>query len=114
MVFTKKIVVSSGDDNEFNARVLKCIEKVFSSFGDSPKILLYYLLSKDCSLSGNQFVSKSNEFSKCLRKILGDTGYLFTEKLIIAEMEASFEVSIEEGSSLSDAIDQLRGRFLTC
>jgi len=101
-------------DDEFNARILKCIDEVLSSFGDSPRTLLYYMIIKECRLSREQFPLKPVELGECLGRILGETGYRFIERLTIRQIQASFGFSVKEGSNLSEAIDQARIRFVAC
>jgi hypothetical protein len=106
--------VAYPDDRQFDTKILKCIDTVLSTFGDSPRLLLYYIVVKECYLPKDQFPSKPDELSTCLTKILGETGYRFIEMLTIREIQKEFGVSIKQGSSLSQAIDQAKDKFLTC
>ena len=106
--------MAHADEKEFNTKILKCIDKVLSTFGDSPRLLLYYLLVKECFIPKDQFPSKPKELASCLTNILGETGYRLIETLTIREIQTEFNISVPEGSTLSDAVDQARNRFLTC
>jgi len=113
VVFTKKIVASP-DAREFDMQILECIDRVLASFGESPRLLLYYLIINECHLSRDQFSAKPAELADCLTKILGATGYEFVEKLTIREIQTTFRIAVEEGSSLKEAIEQARKSFVTC
>jgi hypothetical protein len=113
VVFTKKIVAFE-DEREFQVQIFGCIDRVFSIFGDSPKILLYHLIAKDCALPKDQFSTKPVELSECLSKILGETGYRFVEGLAIDQIQTTFKIKIKEGSTLPEAIEEARNRFVTC
>jgi len=110
---TKKIVVARGDQ-VFEIRILGCIDKAFSSFGNSPRRLMYHIIAKECALTKEKFTSSPDELTECLRGILGDAGHRLILSLAIREIQESFEISVSENCTLSEAIGKARSKFLTC
>ena len=106
--------MSRQDDTEFNIRILNCIDKVISSFGESPRSLLYYMIVNRCCLQKDDLPFKPLELSECLRKILGDAGGNLIEQLTITQIRSNFGITVRKGCSLAEAIEQARNRFLTC
>jgi hypothetical protein len=106
--------VSSSDDAQFNALVFKCIDAGLSIFGDSTRRLLYYLTVSRCSLHKEDLPIKAEQLADCLRKNMGEAGGRLIEIVAIREIQKTFGISVPKGSTLSEAIKQARGKFLTC
>ena len=68
--------------------------------------------SKTSRAAKEQFAAKPLEIIERLQAILGPTGSSVVDRLIVREIRNKFGLEFRENTSLSDAIQQARTKFL--
>jgi hypothetical protein len=104
--------LSFPDEKGFNAKISQCIGRALDSLGEGIKQSLYYQIQQKYNLPREQITFKPREVIKHLEQILGATGSLFVEKLIIREIRNSFELEFECNIPLTTVIIEARKKFL--
>ena len=104
-------VVNLDEDKGFNGRIIDCIDKALDTFGPGTKATIYYQLREIHGLTSLDFQSKPNVMIDHLREILGVAGSSLIEKLIVKEIKASFDLKMNDSTSLAEAIDKARKKF---
>jgi len=97
----------------FNATIFQCIDRALSALGENAKLALFHQIFSEFGLESSQFRSRPLEVANCLHKILGDVGYSFIEKLIIREINATFNLQLRSGTSLTEAVSEAQKKFLS-
>jgi hypothetical protein len=100
-------------EESFNGAIFECIDRALDILGESPKVALYHQMTKALHLEFCRLQSNPLEITQYIRKILGESGYLFIERLIVQDIARSFGLkNLRSGSSLEEAILEARKNFL--
>ncbi len=106
------IVLNPSQDKGFNARIIDCIDRALDVFGPGSRAAIYYQLTDIHGLSREDFQSRPSIMIDQLRQMLGKTGSVLIEKLIIKEIEKSFSLRPRTGTNLDLTIAEARKKFL--
>ncbi|MEM3506597.1 MAG: hypothetical protein QW589_00315 [Candidatus Bathyarchaeia archaeon] len=81
--------------NEFENKVLRCIDKAIGSLGESVKHAIYWHLEHAKNLKYEEIPKKPEEFIKALESIFGE-GTKVLERIIVREISLEFGTSKSE------------------
>ncbi|HYB04606.1 MAG TPA: hypothetical protein VED17_09090 [Nitrososphaerales archaeon] len=97
----------------FNATIFQCIDRALNTLGENAKLALYYQIGSKLNLDAKQFPTRPLDVAESLHKILGDSGYVFIERLMIREIKVTFDLHLKEGMSFSQVVSHAREKFLS-
>ena len=89
-------------------RILACIDEALKDLGASVAEALYYYLENNFRLGRNKIPRKPKTFTKALNSICGEEGAKFIEKICIKKLEQEFNLRIDEGIGLINAIQIIK------
>jgi hypothetical protein len=102
----------SSEDKGFNARIFACIDSAISSFlGRDVVSVLYHAAKERNGFNKDELARRPEALLETLRGMLG-LGFSVLEKRITKEIEESFGIQLNQGSSLVEAIEQARKSYL--
>ena len=84
--------------------ILKCINEAFEELGSSVAQALFFHLENNFGLRKREISKKPKHFLKALKSIFGEEGAKTIEKLCIKKLELEFNLTIDEGIGLINAI----------
>ncbi|HVB11559.1 MAG TPA: hypothetical protein VNE86_00395 [Nitrososphaerales archaeon] len=98
----------------FNVEIFICIEKALQSLGESVGLSFFYQIEKKFHFPREEFASKPIEFMKCLEELLGTSGSVIVERLIVREIRSAFNLRASpSNSTMEGAIAEAKKNFLT-
>ena len=89
-------------------RILACVDEALKELGASVAEALYYYLENNFRLSRNKIPRKPKTFMKALNSIFGEEGAKFIEKICVKKLEQEFNLRIDEGIGLINAIQIIK------
>jgi len=94
-------------------RILICIDKALKELGASVAEALYYYLESNFNLNRNRIPRRPKTFMKALTSIFGEEGAKIIEKICIKKLEQEFNLVIDEGIGLINAIQIIKRKQIT-
>ena len=107
------LVLHTSEVQNFNAKMVECIDRALASLGAGVREALYYHIRQSYDLPKVEFQKRCDEFVLDLEKTLGKTGFHVVERLTISEMRSSFGLEFSEQLTLPQAIRKAKGHFLS-
>jgi hypothetical protein len=94
---------------EFERRIIKCMDKTLSIFGESFKEVILFYLEKNFDLKQEDVVERPQEFVNLLRNLFG-SGAAVVERILVEEVEREFNIKLDEWD-FAKAVEEARRRF---
>jgi hypothetical protein len=106
-------LLSNASDLEFKAKIFQCIDVALGSLGKGVKESFYYQMKKRSNLTIDQFASRPSELIDALKEILGTSGFIVIEGLILREIRSACGIDFKANVTIFEAIQIARSNFLT-
>ena len=94
-------------------RILTCIDEALKELGASVAEALYYYLESNFNLNKSRIPRRPKTFMKALTSIFGEEGAKIIEKICIKKLEQEFNLVIDEGIGLINAIQIIKRKQIT-
>ena len=94
-------------------RILTCIDEALKELGASVAEALYYYLKSNFNLNKSRIPKRPKTFMKALTSIFGEEGAKIIEKICIKKLEQEFNLVIDEGIGLINAIQIIKRKQIT-
>ena len=94
-------------------RILTCIDEALKELGASVAEALYYYLESNFNLNKSRIPRRPKTFMKALASIFGEEGAKIIEKICIKKLEQEFNLVIDEGIGLINAIQIIKRKQIT-
>ena len=94
-------------------RILTCIDEALKELGASVAEALYYYLEINFNLNKSRIPRRPKTFMKALTSIFGEEGAKIIEKICIKKLEQEFNLVIDEGIGLINAIQIIKRKQIT-
>ena len=94
-------------------RILICIDEALKELGASVAEALYYYFESNFNLNKNRIPRRPKTFMKALTSIFGEEGARIIEKICIKKLEQEFNLTIDEGIGLINAIQIIKRKQIT-
>ena len=94
-------------------RILTCIDESLKELGASVAEALYYYLESNFNLNKSRIPRRPKTFMKALTSIFGEEGAKIIEKICIKKLEQEFNLVIDEGIGLINAIQIIKRKQIT-
>ena len=94
-------------------RILICIDEALKELGPSVAEALYYYLESNFNLNKNRIPRRPKTFMKALTSIFGEEGAKIIERICIKKLEQEFNLVIDEGIGLINAIQIIKRKQIT-
>ena len=90
-----------------------CIDEALKELGASVAEALYYYLESNFNLNKSRIPRRPKTFMKALTSIFGEEGAKIIEKICIKKLEQEFNLVIDEGIGLINAIQIIKRKQIT-
>ncbi|MHB1868023.1 MAG: hypothetical protein ACYCPP_03660 [Nitrososphaerales archaeon] len=98
----------------FNGEIFICIEKAFESLGESVALSFFYQIENKFHFPREEFAAKPIEFMNCLKELLGNSGSVIIERLIVREIRSAFNLRVSpSNATMEGAVAEAKRKFLT-
>ena len=94
-------------------RILTCIDEALKELGSSVAEALDYYLESNFNLNKSRIPRRPKTFMKALTSIFGEEGAKIIEKICIKKLEQEFNLVIDEGIGLINAIQIIKRKQIT-
>ena len=91
---------------EFEKRVLKCVDDAMDTFGENVRRVVYYYLERNFNLKSDDIVEHPQEFIDALRSIFA-SGIDVIERIITERIKEEFGIELSEWS-FAKAVEEVR------
>jgi len=99
-------------DTGFNAKIFRCIDDALLTLGADVRDSLYFQIQEKYKIPKEKLANHPLELIEHLEIILGATGSVFVERLVVREIRKSFGLPEKSGASLQTIIAEARSKFL--